>query len=101
MLMIAAEAEDLINLKALGNRVRNEQHRHLALELVDGFREMFGGLLIEVRDHLIEDQDLRALEYLQFGTQLFFINVVILCFYVQAFSGVLTKSIFCLSLSLF
>jgi hypothetical protein len=37
--------------------VRNKQHRHLALELVDRLRKVFRRLLIEIRHRLIEDQN--------------------------------------------
>lgn len=42
--------------------MRNEQHRHLPLEFVDGSREVFRRLLIEVRHRLIKDQNFRPLE---------------------------------------
>lgn len=40
----------------------NEQHRHLALELVDGPREVFRCLLIEIGQGFIEDQNLRPFQ---------------------------------------
>ena len=52
----------LIHLQALGHLVRDKNHRHLALEAVDGLGEVFGGLLIQVRNRLVEDQHLGALE---------------------------------------
>lgn len=42
--------------------MRNEQHRHLPLELVDGSRKVFRRLLIQIGDRLVEDQNLRSLE---------------------------------------
>jgi hypothetical protein len=59
---LRAEAEHLIHLQPLRNLVGDEEHRHLALELVDGLGEVFGGLLVEVGDRFVEDQDLRPLE---------------------------------------
>ncbi len=52
----------LIHLQALGHLVGDKDHRHLALEPVDGLRKMLGGLLIQIRDCLVEDQNLRPLE---------------------------------------
>ena len=52
----------LIHLQALGHLVRDKNHRHLALDPVDGLGEVFGGLLIQVRNRLVEDQHLGALE---------------------------------------
>ena len=52
----------LIHLQALGHLVRDKNHRHLALESVDGLREVLGGLLIQVRNRLVEDQHLGTLE---------------------------------------
>lgn len=43
--------------------MRNEAHRHLALEGVDGLGEVFRRLLVEVGDGFVEDQDLRAFEW--------------------------------------
>ena len=52
----------LIHLQALGHLVRDEDHRHLALDAVDRLRKKFGGLLIEVGNRLVKDQHLGALE---------------------------------------
>ena len=43
--------------------MRNEDHRHLALEGVDGSGEVLRRLLVEVGDGFVEDQDLRAFEW--------------------------------------
>ena len=59
---MAAHIHDLIDLQALGYLVRDEDHRDLALESVDGLGEMLGGLLIQVGNRLVEDQHLGALE---------------------------------------
>ena len=52
----------LIHLQALGHLVRDKNHRHLAFEPVDGLRKMLGGLLIQVRNRLVENQHLGTLE---------------------------------------
>ena len=52
----------LIHLQALGHLVRDEDHRHLAFEPVDGLGEVLGGLLIQVRNRLVENQHLGTLE---------------------------------------
>lgn len=52
----------LIDLQPSRNLMRNKQHRHLSLELVDGFGEVLRRLGIEVRHRFIEDQYLRFLE---------------------------------------
>jgi GTP-binding protein len=52
----------LIHLQALGHLMRDKNHRHLALEAVDGLGEVFGGLLIQVGDGFVEDQHLGAFE---------------------------------------
>ena len=59
---MAAHIHDLIDLQALGHLMGDKDHRHLALEPVDGLRKMLGGLLIQIRDCLVEDQNLRPLE---------------------------------------
>ena len=59
---MAPHIHDLIHLQALGHLVRDKNHRHLAFEPVDGLRKMLGGLLIQVRNRLVEDQHLGALE---------------------------------------
>ncbi len=51
-----------IHLQPLGHLVRDKDHRHLALESVDGLRKMLGSLLIQIRNRLIEDQHLGPLE---------------------------------------
>jgi hypothetical protein len=61
-MQILAKTEHLIDLQPSWNLVRDEQHRHLPLELVDRPGEEFGGRLIEVGDRFVEDQDLRSLE---------------------------------------
>lgn len=40
----------------------NENHRHPPLEPIDGPGEVFGSLLVEVGNRLIEDQHLGALD---------------------------------------
>ena len=40
----------------------NKKHGDLALELVDGVREVFGGLYVEAAHRLVEDQHARAFE---------------------------------------
>ena len=62
MLVVTSKREHRIDLQSPRNLMRDEQHRHLALELVDRLGEVLGRLLIEVRDRLVEDQDLRPLE---------------------------------------
>ena len=52
----------LIHLQALGYLVRDEDHRDPAFEPVDGLRKMLGGLLIQVRNRLVENQHLGTLE---------------------------------------
>ncbi|MBK9028285.1 MAG: hypothetical protein IPN98_10735 [Propionivibrio sp.] len=48
MLMIPAEAEHLIDRQPSGDLMRDEEHRHLPLELVDCLGEVLGRLLVEV-----------------------------------------------------
>lgn len=52
----------LIHLQTLGYLMRDKNHRHLALDPVDGLREVLGGLLIQIRNRLVEDQQLRTLQ---------------------------------------
>lgn len=52
----------LIHLQALGHLVRDKDHRHLAFGPVDRLRKMLGGVLIQVRNRLVEDQHLGPLE---------------------------------------
>ena len=42
--------------------MRDEQHRDLTFELVDGRSKMLGGLRIQAAGRFIEDQDFRLLE---------------------------------------
>ena len=42
--------------------MHDKNHRHLALDPVDGLGEVFGGLLIQVRNRLVENQHLGTLE---------------------------------------
>src|SRR3972149_5089311 len=51
-----------VDLQALRQLVRDEYHGCLALELVDGARELLGGFVVEVARRLVEDQYLRPLE---------------------------------------
>lgn len=51
------EAEHLVHLKPLGNLVGDEQHGDLALEGVHGGGEALRGLLVEVGDRLVENED--------------------------------------------
>ncbi|MDR0781152.1 MAG: hypothetical protein LBF16_10735, partial [Pseudomonadales bacterium] len=50
---LAAEFDDFIDVQAPGDLVGDEEHRHLAFQLVDGFGEMFGGVLVEVGGGLL------------------------------------------------
>lgn len=59
---MAAHIHDLIHLKSARHLVRDEDHRDLALEAVDGLGEVFGGLLIQVGDGFVEDQHFGPLE---------------------------------------
>jgi len=52
----------LIHLQALGHLMRDEDHRHLALESVDGLGEVLGSLLIQIGNRLVEDQYFGSLE---------------------------------------
>ena len=56
------KTKHLIHLQALRDLVRNKDHRHRPLEGIDRSGEVFGRLLIEVGDGLVEDEDLRSLE---------------------------------------
>ena len=58
---MAPHIHDLIHLQALGYLVRDEDHRDLAFEPVDGLRKMLGGLLIQIRNRLVENQHLGTL----------------------------------------
>ena len=51
----------LIHLQAFGHLVGDEDHRHLALEPVDGLGEVLGGLLIQIGNRLVEDQRIGVL----------------------------------------
>ena len=42
--------------------MRNEQHRHLPLELVDGLGKVFSRLAVKIRHRLVKDQNLRFLQ---------------------------------------
>ncbi len=41
------DPDDLIHLQVLGHGMGDEDHAHLALELVDGGGEVFGGGLVQ------------------------------------------------------
>ena len=62
MLAVPAEGEHLIHLQPPRNLMRNKDHRHLPLELVDRLGKVFCRLLVEVGDRFIEGQDLRPLD---------------------------------------
>ncbi len=59
---MAAHIHDLIHLKSARHLVRDEDHRDLALEAVDGLSEVLGGLLIQIGNRLVKDQHLGAFE---------------------------------------
>lgn len=61
-LMMSAETEHLVHLQSLGYLVGYEQHGDFALEFVDGAGEVLGGLLVEVGNRFVEDQDFGPLE---------------------------------------
>jgi hypothetical protein len=42
--------------------MRDEQHRHLALQLIDSLRKVFGSFLIQPAGGFIKDQYLRAFQ---------------------------------------
>ena len=59
---ISPHIHHLIHLQALGHLMRDEDHRHLALEPVDRLSKLLGGLLIQIRNRLVKNQHLGALE---------------------------------------
>ncbi len=56
------EPHDFIDVEALWQLMRDEEHRHLALQLIHGPRKALRRRLIEAARRLIEDQHLRTLE---------------------------------------
>ena len=56
------KVKHLIHLQSARQVVRNKHHRHLAFQLIDGLRKLFGGLLIQAAGGFIKDQHLRPLE---------------------------------------
>ena len=56
------EIQYLVHLQRFWQLVRDEQHGHLPLELVDGSGEMFGGLDVEVAYGFVKDEHARMLE---------------------------------------
>lgn len=56
------DMEDLIHLQSLPHRMRDEDHRHLALEGIDGLGEALGGLLIQRAGGFVNNQHLGPLD---------------------------------------